>query len=70
VYINKIAIGFLFGLILLAFFAFALWVYALIDILINQKLKDPTSRILWFIFVFIFHFIGAIIYLILGKPKS
>lgn len=70
VYVNKPAIGFVLIVLLIITLAFAIWVYALFDIITNDKLKGSTTKILWFFFVFFLHGFGALIYLLFGKPKS
>ncbi|KKR78316.1 MAG: hypothetical protein UU23_C0001G0080 [Candidatus Curtissbacteria bacterium GW2011_GWA1_40_9] len=50
--------------------SFILWIYALLNILTNKDFKDPSQRILWFVVVFFLHAVGAIIYLLLGKPRT
>lgn len=43
-----------------------LWIFALIDIIVNKRLSD-TEKILWFIVVLFSHFFGALLYLIFGR---
>lgn len=52
-----------FGLLSLAF-----WVWMLIDAVQNPGL-DQNERIVWIIVVALTHFIGALIYFFVGRPK-
>lgn len=74
IYVNteglKLVAGFMGIVLVLTIAAFLIWIYALINIITNQKFKDPATKILWFVFVFFFHVLGAIIYLLFGKPKN
>lgn len=59
--------GFVLLLIAAAFF---IWIYALLNIITNQKFKDPATKILWFVSFFFLDVLGAITYLLFGKPKN
>ena len=48
-------------IILIVLLSFA-WIFALIDIL-RSDFKDPSSRIIWFLFVLFSHFLGTIVYM-------
>lgn len=52
-------------LLLLSFF----WIFVLIDIL-RSDFKDPSSKIIWFLFVLFSHFIGSLIYIMVGRSTK
>jgi Phospholipase_D-nuclease N-terminal len=57
----------LFGLpIALALFAF--WIWMLVSAIQNKGISDG-EKIAWVIAIVFLHFIGALIYLIIGHPK-
>jgi peptidoglycan/LPS O-acetylase OafA/YrhL len=51
------------GLLSLAF-----WIWMLIDAAQNRRL-DQNERIVWVIVVALLHFIGALVYFFVGRPK-
>ncbi len=63
--------GFLFfvvgGVIALALFAF--WIWMLVHAITNKGLSD-TEKIVWVLVIIFVHFIGAIIYFFVGRPKG
>ncbi|MBX3736843.1 MAG: PLDc N-terminal domain-containing protein [Candidatus Didemnitutus sp.] len=56
---------FLFG-VAVAFFA--LWLYALISAIKNERL-DPTMRIVWVLVVILVNGLGAVIYLLVAPNR-
>ena len=50
----------------LVFFAF--WIWMLVDASQNRGL-DQNERVVWIIVIALTHFIGALLYLIFGRPK-
>jgi hypothetical protein len=48
---------------------FAFWIWMLIHAITNKGLSD-TEKIIWVLVVIFLHFIGAIIYFFLGKPRG
>ncbi len=64
------ALGFLFllfcGAIVLAVFAF--WIWMLIHAITNKALTD-TEKIVWVLVIIFVHFVGALIYFFVGRPK-
>ena len=44
------------------------WMWMLIDALVNEP--TPNDRILWFLVIFFLHFLGALIYFFIGKPRG
>jgi ABC-type branched-subunit amino acid transport system permease subunit len=55
------------GVIALA--AFAFWIWMLIHAITNKGLND-TEKLLWVLVVLFTHFIGALIYFFVGRPKQ
>ncbi len=58
------------GMIFLA--AFALWIYALVDAIRvpADSMYRAGNKLIWVLVIVFAHFIGAILYLVLGKPSS
>ena len=48
---------------------FAFWIWMLIHAITNKGLTD-TEKIIWVLVVIFLHFLGALLYFILGKPKG
>lgn len=48
---------------------FAIWIWALIDI-ITSKFKDDIMQIVWLIVVFFLPFLGVLIYLLIGRSMK
>ncbi len=55
------------GLIALAVLAF--WIWMLIHAITNKGLTD-TEKIVWVLVIIFVHFIGAVIYFFVGRPKG
>jgi hypothetical protein len=53
-----------FGLVFLTF-----WIWMLIDAAQNKGLNDG-ERIAWILIIALVHFLGAIIYFFVGRPKG
>jgi hypothetical protein len=49
--------------------AFVFWIWMLIHAISNNGLTG-TERIVWVLVVFFFHFVGALIYFFVGRPKA
>jgi hypothetical protein len=67
--------GFLVGIgilwllmVILAIAAFGVWIWALIDAIQNPAL-DGTMRLVWILVIVFTHFIGAIVYLAVGRSR-
>ncbi len=58
------------GLILLG--TFGLWVYALVDAIRvpDDSMFRAGNKIIWVLVIVFAHFIGAILYLLLGRPST
>ena len=70
--------GILFGgleILLLLFLApialavFAFWIWMLIHAATNRGLTD-TEKLMWVLIIVFVHFIGALIYFFVGRPKK
>ena len=61
----------LIGLIFLAFglAACIFWIWMLIHAITNEGLSG-TEKIVWVLVIIFLHFLGALIYFFLGKPKA
>lgn len=61
----------MFGILglLLAIAIFALWIWALVDI-IRSTFNDIAIKIVWFLLVFFLPLLGFILYIILGKSTK
>jgi len=55
------------GVIILA--AFAFWIWMLIHAITNKGLND-TEKLIWVLVVLFLHFIGALIYFFVGRPRA
>ena len=55
------------GMFALAFFVF--WIWMLIHAVTNKGLGDG-EKIAWVLVIFFLHFIGALIYFFIGRPKG
>ncbi len=64
-------VGFL-GLLFLgtiALGAFIFWIWMLVHAITNKGLSD-TEKIVWVLVIIFVHFIGALIYFFVGRPKG
>ena len=59
---------FLLGLALAAA-ALVLWIWALVDAIKNPRLAD-NERLIWVLVIVLTNWIGAIIYLVVGRKKA
>jgi type VI protein secretion system component VasK len=48
---------------------FAIWIWAMIDI-ITSKFKEDLMQILWLLVVFFLPFLGVLLYLIIGRSMK
>jgi hypothetical protein len=55
-------------LLLLGLIVFAFWVWMLIDCLTNEALEG-NERLVWVLVIALTHFVGAVIYFFVGRPK-
>ncbi len=64
-------LGFLFFLLIggITLAVFAFWIWMLVHAITNKGLSD-TERIVWVLVIIFVHFIGAIIYFFVGRPKG
>jgi len=64
-------IGLGLGLILVPFglLLFAFWIWMLIHAITNRGLTDG-EKIAWVLIILFLHFLGAVIYFFVGRPKG
>jgi hypothetical protein len=67
-FLGGFEILFLLCLLPLSLLTFAFWVWMLVDAAQNRGL-DQNERGVWIIVVALTHFIGALIYFFVGRPK-
>ena len=48
---------------------FVFWIWMLVHAITNQGLND-TEKIMWVLVIIFLHFLGALIYLAIGRPKG
>jgi uncharacterized membrane protein YhaH (DUF805 family) len=48
---------------------FAFWIWMLIHAITNKGLRD-LEKLIWVLVILFTHFIGALIYFFIGKPKG
>ena len=61
--------GLLFLLLLpFAVIVFAFWIWMLVDAITNKGLGDG-EKIGWVLAIFFLHFLGALLYFFIGRPK-
>lgn len=53
----------------LALLCFAFWIWMLIHAIQNKGL-DQTEKIVWVLVIALLHFLGAVIYFFVGRPKA
>jgi|MudIll2142460700_1097286.scaffolds.fasta_scaffold547290_2 hypothetical protein len=49
--------------------SFAFWIWMLIHAIQNKGLTD-TEKIIWVLVIALLHFLGALIYFFVGRPKT
>ena len=57
----------LFGL-LVGVLLFVFWIWMLVDCIKNTRLSD-TEKIVWVLVIIFLHFVGALIYMLVGRNK-
>ncbi len=62
------AAALLLPLLLVGLVMFAFWIWMLVDALTNQGL-DSNEKLIWTVVIVFTHFIGALIYFFIGRPK-
>ena len=48
---------------------FVFWIWMLIDAITNKALTD-TEKIVWVLVILFLHFVGGVIYFLVGRPKG
>ncbi len=59
----------LFGL-LSSLVALVVIIYAIYDVLVNQKHLPSEEKVIWIIFIILLNFLGAVIYLIVARTDN
>jgi len=54
----------------LALLSMVFWIWMLIHAIQNNKGLDDTEKIVWVIVIALLHFLGALIYFFVGRPKA
>jgi hypothetical protein len=64
-------LGLFFTLLLfpLLFLGTIFWIWMLFHAIVNKGLTS-TEKIIWVLVVFFLHFLGALLYFLLGRPKG
>ena len=63
-----IGLPILLALILLGIGAFIFWIWMLIDCLASNR--PGLEKLLWFILIFFFHILGALLYFLVGRQAQ
>lgn len=58
------------GLFSIGVFSFVVWLIALIHAATNKQFKDGNIKLIWVLIIIFTNGIGAIIYLLFGRPKE
>ena len=53
----------------LGLLSMAFWIWMLVDAARNKGL-DQNERVIWIIVIALLHWLGALVYLIFGRPKQ
>src|SRR3990167_3570823 len=61
---------FILSFLSLVVFSFILWIIALIHAATNKNFKDSNSKLIWVLIIIFTNGIGAILYLLFGRPKE
>lgn len=64
-----VGIGLIIFWLIFGVIGFALWLWALIDV-IRRQFKDPNNKILWLVLIIVIPWIGSIVYLIAGRKSG
>ncbi len=67
---TKAAFAFMGSIGLLVVADLLIWLFALVHILKNENFKDSTTKALWVVVVLLTSGVGALIYLLFGRPKA
>lgn len=61
---------FILSFLSLVVFSFIVWIIALIHASTNKNFKDSNSKLIWVLIIIFTNGIGAILYLLFGRPKE
>ena len=48
---------------------FAFWIWALVDCL-TREFHDPLYKIMWVVVIIFLHFLGALLYVLIGRSQG
>ena len=57
------------GMFLVMIAAMVLWIMALVDV-VKREFKEPNEKIVWVLVIALTHWIGALIYMGIGKKQG
>lgn len=61
-----VGVGLIIFWLIFGVIGFALWLWALIDV-IRRQFRDPNNKVLWLVLIILIPWIGSIVYLIAGR---
>jgi hypothetical protein len=69
---NEAGAAFLVFFLLLGLAGFALWIWAIVDVVRvpDESMFKAGNRLVWVLIVVLAGFVGAIVYLIVGRPAG
>jgi hypothetical protein len=67
--LHLIGLGLALFLFPLVLFAFVFWIWMLVHAVTNKGISDG-EKIAWVLVILFLHFLGALIYFFLGRPKG
>jgi uncharacterized RDD family membrane protein YckC len=53
---------------LLALAATAFWIWMIVDVLVSKR--ETNEKLLWFLVIFLLHFLGALVYFFAARQRS
>jgi hypothetical protein len=63
-------VTFILSILSLVVFCFIVWIIALIHAATNKNFKDSNQKLIWVLIIIFTNGIGAILYLLFGRPKE
>lgn len=57
------------GMFLFMIAAMVLWIMALVDV-VKRQFKEPNEKIVWVLIIALTHWIGALIYMLIGRKQG
>jgi hypothetical protein len=56
-------------ILLFVFFAFIFWIAAIVDV-VRRQFTEPTMKIVWVLIILFGHFLGALLYFVIGRSQG